>query len=336
MNRLLIFEPSFRHIESELAALGSIEPLVMDRNGQITLDGAKVASDDARPNIAWFSGELYQQPAMPAFARATLESPDLAWFQSAAAGFDNPFFARIAAKGARLTTSHGQAVGMADYVLAGVLDAFQRGPERRAVQARAEWRVFPFREVLASTWLIIGFGAVGQGVAQRARAFGARVVGVRRDLSPHPMADLIAPLEDLQRHLPDADVVVLCAPLTAATRHVANAAFFAAMKSGSVLANVGRGALVDEAALLEALERGAPAHAVLDVFETEPLPAESPLWRHPRVSLTAHGSGVTGAQDGRNSDLFLDNLRRYVAGRPLLNEVDPKDLAEVADLRPSR
>jgi phosphoglycerate dehydrogenase-like enzyme len=226
-----------------------------------------------------------------------------------------------------LTTSHGQAVGMADYVLAGVLDAFQRGPERRAAQAAGEWKMFPFREVLGSTWLIIGFGAVGQGVARRAKSFGARIIGVRRDQTADSLADVIAPLEAVRSHLPQADVVVLCAPLNADTRHLANAAFFAGMKSGAVLANVGRGALVDEAALLAALERGAPGHAVLDVFETEPLPAESSLWAHPKVSVSAHCSGVTGAQDGRNRELFLDNLGRYLRGQPLLYEVDPKDLA---------
>jgi phosphoglycerate dehydrogenase-like enzyme len=141
------------------------------------------------------------------------------------------------------------------------------------------------------------------------------------------LADAIIPLEALPEHLPAADVVVLCAPLNPATRHLANADFFAAMKPGSVLANVGRGALVDEGALLAALARGAPAHAVLDVFETEPLPSDSPFWGHPAVSLSPHNSGVTGAQDARNRDLFLDNLARYLDGRPLLNEIDPRDLA---------
>jgi len=324
--RLLIFEPSLRRIEGELAALGQVEPLVVNREGGITLAGAKIESDEAAPEIGWFSGELYQQPAMPAFVRATLASPELKWFQSAAAGFDNPFFARIIAKGARLTTSHGQAVGMADYVLAGVLDHFQRGPERRAAQGRSEWKALPFREVQGSTWLIIGFGAVGQGVARRAKAFGARIVGVRRDQTPDPVAEVIAPREAIPTHLAQADVVVLCAPLNEETRHIADSAFFAAMKTGAVLANVGRGALIDESALMVALERGAPGHAVLDVFETEPLPSESPLWAHPRVSVSAHCSGVTGAQDGRNRELFLENLARYLDGRPLLNEVNPKDL----------
>lgn len=317
MTRLLIFEPSFRQIEGQLADLG-VEAVVVDRQGSL--------SSAAEPDIGWFSGELYRQPAARALARAALASSRLRWFQSAAAGFDDPFFARLVAKGVRLTTSHGQAVGMADYVLAGVLDHFQRGPERRAAQAEGAWRSLPFREVNGSSWLIVGFGAVGQGVAARARAFGARIIGVRRDQSPHPDADAIAAIADLPRLLPEADVVLLSAPLSEATRHLAGAGFFAAMKEGSVVVNVGRGALIDESALLAALEKGRPAHAVLDVFETEPLAPESPFWRHPRVSLSAHCSGVTGAQDGRNRDLFLDNLRRWLDGQPLLYEVDPKDL----------
>ncbi|MGH7024352.1 MAG: NAD(P)-dependent oxidoreductase [Caulobacteraceae bacterium] len=325
MTRLLVFEPSFHKIESALAGM-PVEPLVLGRDSAITLAGATVAREDAAPEIAWFSGDLYQQPAAGAFVGAVLASPDLKWFQTAAAGFDHPVFARIAAKGARFTTSHGQAVGMADYVLAGVLDHFQRGPERRAAQAAGEWKSFPFREVLGTTWLMVGFGAIGAGVAARARAFGARVIGLRRDQAGDPAADVIDRLQSLPDHLPAADVVVLCAPLNDNTRHIANGVFFAAMKPGSVLVNVGRGGLVDEPALLAALDLGVPAHAVLDVFETEPLPADSPFWRHPRVSLTAHSSGITGIQDERNRALFLDNLARYLAGRPLLNEIDPKDL----------
>ena len=120
--------------------------------------------------------------------------------------------------------------------------------------------------------------------------------------------------------------MVLSPPLNPATHHLANDAFFKAMKPGSVLVNVGRGGLVDEAALLPALDRGIPAHAVLDVFETEPLPPESPFWAHPRVSLTAHCSGVTGTQNERNRLLFLDNLGRYLTGQALLNQIDPKDV----------
>ena len=327
MARLLIYEPSYRRVRAALAQFGvAIEPLIVDRDGAVSFAGEVVSPEEAQPEIAWFSGDLYQQKAAGPFVQTMLASENLKWFHSAAAGFDHPVFQRVAVKGVRFTTSHGQAVGMADYVLAGVLDAFQRGPERRAAQARKEWKGFTFREVLDTTWLIIGFGAIGQGVGARAKGFGARVIGVRRNQAADPAADLIIHLEGVHARLPEADVVVLCAPLNAETQLLADEAFFTEMKAGSVLVNVGRGALVDEAALLAALDRGIPAHAALDVFETEPLPADSPFWAHPRVSLTAHHSGVTGRQDDRNRDLFLDNLARYLGGRPLLHEIDPADV----------
>ena len=120
--------------------------------------------------------------------------------------------------------------------------------------------------------------------------------------------------------------MVLSTPLYAETRGLADAAFFGAMKPGSVFVNVGRGGLVDESALLAGLDAGAPEHAVLDVFAVEPLPVDSPFWSHPRVTLTPHTSGITGRQNARNTALFLDNLSRFVADEPLLNIANAKDV----------
>jgi len=327
--RLLIFEPSFKQVEASLAAYASaLAPLIVDKSGAMTLAGAPVSAEDARPDIAWASGELYLSPAVRDFVVAMLKSPNLCWVQSAAAGYDHPMFAEIVRRGVKLTTSHGQAVGMADYVLAGVLDHFQRGPERRAAQKDRTWTRLPFREILGTNWLVVGFGSIGQDVARRARAFGARIVGVRRDLSAHPLADQIVPLTDIRTVLSDMDVVVLCLPASHATHHLANADFFGAMKTDSVLVNVGRGSLVDEEALAAALDRGTPAHAVLDVFETEPLPDASVLWTHPRVCLTAHASGDSGGQELRNQALFLDNLERFITEAPLLNEANADDVLD--------
>ena len=327
MTRLLIYAPSYESIADEVAARApGLEILAMDDAGAITLHGQGVAVEDARADIAWADQGLFSSKATGSFLKAMFASPDLSWVQSAAAGYDHPLFKSIVAKGARLTTSHGQAVGMADYVLWGVLDAFQNGVERRADQAAHLWKPRAFREINGSHWLIVGFGAIGQGVATRARAFGTVITGVRRDQAPHPLADRIAAQADLLSLAPEADVVVLSLPLNAATKDMAGAALFAAMKPGSVLVNVGRGGLVDETALLAALDAGAPAHAVLDVFQTEPLPADSPFWDHPGVRVTPHASGITGAQNGRNAALFVDNLERFVAGRPLLNLADPEDV----------
>jgi phosphoglycerate dehydrogenase-like enzyme len=149
---------------------------------------------------------------------------------------------------------------------------------------------------------------------------------VRRSGAADEAAERIATVAELPEILPDTDVLVLAAPLTAETRHVAGPAAFTRMKQGSVLVNVGRGGLVDEPALLAALDAGAPAHAVLDVFETEPLPADSPFWRHPKVTLTPHSSGMSAGNQPRNDALFLDNLTRYLAGEPLRYEATAEEV----------
>jgi phosphoglycerate dehydrogenase-like enzyme len=325
--RLLIYETSFRRLEGAIAGLGpAIDCVLMDDKGALTLGGGPIAIEDAAIEAAWASGDVWTSSIAREFSIAILKSASLKWLQSGAAGFDHPIFRQLVQRGVRLATSHGQAVGMADYALWGVLDHFQRGPERRAAQGAAEWTRFRFRELDGSRWLVVGFGAIGQGVGRRARAFGAHVTGVRRNPAAHPDADLMASEADIPRLLPDADVVVLSLPLTPETRHIAGADFLARMKPRSVLVNVGRGGLVDEAALLAALDHGVPEHAVLDVFETEPLPKESPFWAHPRVTLTPHASGVSEGQAARNDALFLENLGRYLAGQPLLSEADPKDV----------
>lgn len=325
--RLLIFENSYRRLEAEIAALGpAVEPLVMSASGEVTLHGQAVAAEAVDADAAWTNADVFFSPVARPFMVAMLKSPGLKWVQSGAAGFDNPVFGQIVQKGAALTTSHGQAVGMADYVLWGVLDALQGGPKRRAAQAAREWTRHPFREISGQNWVIVGFGAIGKGVAERARAFGARVTGVRRNPAADPSADRIAAQADLPGLLPDADVVVLACPLTAETRHMADAAFFGAMKPGSIFVNVGRGGLVNEPALLAALDRGVPEHAVLDVFEAEPQPADGPFWAHPRVTMTPHSSGMSAGNAARNDALFLDNLKRFVAGEPLRNLADPKDV----------
>jgi phosphoglycerate dehydrogenase-like enzyme len=327
MTRLLIFEPSYRRIASELAIHGDhLTPLLMGEDGAITLDGKPIDADDAAPDAVWANAEVFLSPAARAFMIAALKAPNLSWAQSAAAGVDHPIFRQIVEKGARLTTSHGQALGMAEYVMAGVLDYLQRGPERRAAQRAGEWSRLSFSEVMDSRWLIFGFGAIGQAVAKRGGAFGAHIVGVRRNPAPHPLAEQIIAQADVLEHLPRSDVVVMSAPITQATRNVVDAKFLAAMKEGSVIVNVGRGGLIDEAALLVALDTGRPAHAVLDVFVEEPLPKGSRFWNHPRVSLSAHASGNTPGEDQRNERLFIDNLARFIDGRPLLNEADPKDV----------
>ncbi len=327
MTRLLIYAPSAARIQAQLAAHAPrLELVLLDESGSLTMHGQPTTPETANVDIAWANNEVYESGSGGRFFRAALKSPGLAWLQSASAGYDDPIFARVVAGGVRLTTSHGQAIGMSEYVLSQVLDHFQRGPKRRAAQAAKTWDRLPFAEIMGSDWVIVGFGAIGQAIAQRGRAFGAHITGVRRRNEPDLLADRLVSPDQLASVLPTADAVVLCTPLNAASRHIAGAGFFTTMKPGSILVNVGRGGLVDESALLTALERGAPGHAALDVFETEPLPTDSPFWHHPAVTLTAHASGLTRGQDIRNEALFLDNLARFLAGATLLNEVSADEV----------
>jgi phosphoglycerate dehydrogenase-like enzyme len=322
VKRLLIYEPAYRRLAAEIDAVEGIAPVLMTEDGGLSLGGVELSAEAAAVDASWFNGDVFGAPCVRDFARATLKSPNLAWVQSGAAGTELPVFGAIVSKGAILTTQHVQAVGIAEYVLWGVLDHLQRGPERRAAQSERRWEKLPFREIAGSTWLVVGFGAIGQAVAERARAFGAQVIGVRRRAGDHPMADRMT--TDWREALPEADVVVLSLPLTPESAGMADGSAFAAMKPGSVFVNVGRGGLVDEAALLAALDRGTPEHALLDVFGTEPLPAESPFWAHPRVTLTAHASPLGSGLQARSDRVFLDNLRRWAAGEPLHDAVDPE------------
>jgi phosphoglycerate dehydrogenase-like enzyme len=273
------------------------------------------------PEVAWLSTDVFYSEVFRPLARAMKASERLAWVQSAAAGTDAKVFRDLVARGVRLTTAHVTAIPIAEYVLAAVLARYQR-PEAWAEAVRAhEWRHHEFREIHGTTWLIIGLGAIGTEVARRARAFGARVVGVRRTpVGDEPVDAVLAP-DTWWSELPSADVVVVAAPATDATRHLIDANVLAAMRAGSLLVNVARGSLVDEAALLGALDRGRPAHAVLDVVATEPLPADSPLWDHPGVTLTCHSAGGGLGRDRRAADVFAGNLARFVAGEPLAHEV---------------
>jgi phosphoglycerate dehydrogenase-like enzyme len=237
-----------------------------------------------------------------------------------------PVFKEVLAKGIRLSNSDAQAVPIAEYVVANALAELHPIAAPRAAQAQHKWKTVPFREISQTSWLIIGYGHIGQEVARRVKPFGARVVGIRRNTAPHEFADLVAPQSELPKLLPDADVVVLSCALNDATRDLANDAFFQAMKKDSILINIARGGVVDETAILAALARNTPRVAVLDVFKQEPLPETSPFWTHSQVRVTAHTSAAGSGTIPRGDQLFLSNLKRYAAGQPLINEVSASSL----------
>ena len=212
----------------------------------------------------------------------------------------------------------------------------QRGepPDAKSVAQHREgrWDKTPFvggdsriRELGACRALIVGTGGIGQAVASRLRAFGTVCTGLRRraSLGPPSAFDRVAPIDRIDTELPGADLLVLAAPLTPLTRGLMSAPRLSMLPPGAIVANVSRGALLDEAALIEALRAGRLGGAVLDVFAEEPLAPTSALWQLPHVLLTPHVSAVSpGRFWDRELALFFDNWRRHVAGEPLRNLVD--------------
>jgi phosphoglycerate dehydrogenase-like enzyme len=215
-------------------------------------------------------------------------------------------------------------------------------PTMERLKARAEWAQgrwdrFARPELRGSTLGIIGYGAIGRELARQAQALGMRVLAANRSGQRHPQRGFNEPgvgdpdgvipekmyaTAQLKQMLPECDYVASAIPLTGETRHLLNAGTFAAMKKSAFFFNVGRGQVVDEAALVVALQQGQLAGAGLDVFEQEPLPPESPLWRLEQVIISPHVSGFTPRYDARASELFAENLRRYLKQEPLLNLVD--------------
>jgi len=316
--RLLLHRAAWNRLAERIrAASPHVQPLLMDDAGVVSDEAGALVGVPLDFDLAWASGDVLASPAAQTFFGLLGSTPSLTWVQSGLSGTDLPPLQALLRRGVRLTTSHGQAPGIAEFVLAAVLDHFQAGPERRAARARGEWRRIRYREIGGTTWLLVGYGAVGQAIASRVRALGVSILAVRASPQPHPDALRVGSAAALPDFLPQADVVVLCAPHRPETHRIAGVDFFAAMKPGAFLVNVGRGALVNEAALLEGLGRGSPAAAALDVFDAEPLPQGHPLWGHPKVSLTAHVAGMASGQGARNDQLFLENLLRLQRGEPL-------------------
>ncbi|MDJ0922714.1 MAG: NAD(P)-dependent oxidoreductase [Henriciella sp.] len=317
MKHLLLHTNTFARIEDALKPFADvISPLVVDDHGEIQHPWGKVETSAL---IAYATPDAFFSPSVMTFIQTLMGYERLEWVQSSAAGLEHPVLQSIGSKAEHYTASHEQADAIAEWVLWAGFDFFQKGRERRKAQAGSEWRRIPFREISDTHWLIFGFGAIGQATARRLRALGAQVTGVRRTPGAHEHADQMITPDRLLDTLGQCDAVLLSAPHTPETDSVADAGFFAAMKPGSLLVNVGRGALVDEPALLAALESDRPGHAALDVLREEPQPADSPFWHHPKVTLTAHISAATAQAMIRTDKVFLNNLPRFLAGQEMIN-----------------
>lgn len=255
----------------------------------------------------------------------------LRWVQLTAAGVGGVLFPEMVASDVIVTNARGlHAISMSEHAL-GVMLMFARKLHlARDAQNRRHWSQDeqwldppPFGQLSGSTLGIVGFGAVGRALAERAAALGMRVIAVRRNPAPDPApAEAQWAPERLHELIARSDVLVLAAPHTPATRGVIGRAELALMPRHAILVNLGRGALVDEAALTEALAEGRIAGAALDVFQEEPLPQASPLWAMPQVIATPHVSGFGPRFWERTCELFARNLHRWLDGEPLENVVD--------------
>jgi len=270
-------------------------------------------------------------------------APQLRWVQVASAGVNSLLDHPIMQNDIMLTNASGiHATSIAEYVLAMMINLIRRWPELLFLKWGHGWphdRRFASGkgEIWGKVMGIAGYGSVGREVARLCRGFGMRVLAAKREPQDRRdygyclpgrgdtegrIPEAIYGPEELTEMLPQCDYVLVSAPLTHATEALIGSEELAAMKPSAYLINIARGELVDEEALVEALQSRQIAGAALDVFSEEPLPSMNPLWDLPNVLMTPHISGASPIYSERLSDLFAENLRRYVAGQTLLNLVD--------------
>lgn len=296
--------------------------------------------DEIHPEVWERCDVLYTARVLPTPEQA----PNLKWIQFHYAGIDHALQAPVLQKeGLLVTTLSGAAAPqMAEYILTMLLALGRRLPalfhnQQEAAWPEDRWQRFLPRELNHSTVGIVGYGSIGRQVARLLYGFGATVLATKRDVT-HPEDPGYIPagqgdphgdyVHRLYPHTALRDMARLCdylvvtVPLTAETRGLLNAEVLSALKPGGFLVDVSRGGVTDHQALLQALEAGHLGGAALDVFHTEPLPPDDPLWRQPNVIITPHISGNSAHYKSRAMSLFIENLQRYLNNEPLYNLFD--------------
>ncbi|HVC76683.1 MAG TPA: D-2-hydroxyacid dehydrogenase [Candidatus Micrarchaeaceae archaeon] len=248
---------------------------------------------------------------------------DLKWVTSAATGVDGWPLDVLRQRHVVLTNGAGVgAIPISEYVVMGLLAGLKGLPELVRAQDRREWlKGSPpsLAELHGKRSLVYGYGGIGRAIAERLRPFGVTVTGVRRN--PGGEAGVIAS-DDWEARLPETDLLILSVPLTGATSALVGKDQLAALPKGAWVANIARGGLIDQEALVAALKSGHLGGAYLDVTDPEPLPSDSDLWSMPNVIITPHTSWATEHLMDRAAEIFVDNFNRYLRGEPLRNVVD--------------
>lgn len=302
-----------------------IEPRVAEAAPQVSIvhidrEGeADGPLDDAEIFLRWWTPRHAMERVLEA-------APQLRWLHTPSAGVDGLLLPQIRESEIVVTNSAGaHAIPIAEFVLMYMLAHVKQARALAALGPENAWprgRQMHLGELYGKTLLVIGLGSIGGEVARRAAAFGMRVIGSRRRPSPVEGAELVVGEGEWRDALPEADFVLVAAPLTEATRGMVDAAAFARLRPGAYLMNIARGEIVDTGALLAALRDERLSGAALDALPEEPLPPEHPLWQAPNVWITPHISWSSPHSRERTSAIFLENLGRYLRGEPLLNVVD--------------
>jgi glyoxylate/hydroxypyruvate reductase len=256
-------------------------------------------------------------------ANLPARAPGLRWVQATSSGIGE-FLRRhgLDRSGIVFTTAAGvHARPLAEFALLGLLHFFRDVPGLDAMKQARRWERYTVEGLDGKRVLVVGLGAVGRETARQCASFGMEVWGTRRSLAgerPGGVTRLVEPAR-LREKLPEVDALVLACPLTEETRGLIGRAEIEALKPGAVLVNVARGGVINEEAMIRALADGRIRGAALDVFAVEPLPQDSPLWTLPNVLVSPHSASTVAAENGRIVDIFLDNLDRFLGGRPLRN-----------------
>lgn len=296
------------------AAAPLIDVVTLDRDDTIA------SGDIEQATIAFMSPDTWPDRARP-FFDGVAAAASLDWFHSMFAGVDGPIFKALAARGVRVSRSAGASANAIAETVFMFLHGLGRNlhhAHRDYAERRFQWHLWSALEHRRIA--VLGYGPVGQRIVHLALAYGMRPTILRR----HARGDEPCPtrrLEELGDVVSDQDVIVTALPLTDDTRNIVSADVIAAMGPDTVFINVARGALVDQAALTGALRAGKIAGAGLDVFASEPLPADDPLWDSPNVLITPHNAGSSHGSRLQIVDGFFENLDLYLAGRPIRHEV---------------
>ena len=249
-------------------------------------------------------------------------APRLRWVQALGAGIAHLASAGLQEAGIRLTNASGaNATSIAEFAFARILGEYKQVRRLDTTQQKRKWLPVFGEEIAGKTVGLIGFGPINQAAARRARAFGLEVIVLRRSAAASELADEVVGPDGLHDMLGRCDIVVAAVPESPETHELFDSAAFAAMRDGSMFVNVGRGTLVHEPALGDALHSGKLRAAAIDVTAVEPLPEDSPLWDAPNIYISAHCSTDPSGFFESVHQVFADNVALYLAGRPLINAI---------------